>query len=98
VRERARAMLVACPAAGYAACCGAIERMDLRADLPRIAVATLVIGGLGDLATPPEHQRLIAGAIPGARLELLRGAAHLATAERPEAVTRLILDHLEASP
>ncbi|MEA2148587.1 MAG: 3-oxoadipate enol-lactonase [Solirubrobacteraceae bacterium] len=97
VRAHARAMLLASPPVPYAACCGAIERMELRADLPRIEAPTLVISGADDLATPPEHQRRIAGAIPGARLELLRPAAHLATAEQPEAVTRLILDHLEAA-
>lgn len=94
VRAAARTWLVASPAAGYAACCGAIERMDLRGDLPRIAAPTLVVAAAGDPATPPEHQRLIADRIPGARLELLADAAHLATAEQPEAVTRLILEHL----
>jgi 3-oxoadipate enol-lactonase len=97
VRARLRAMLAAQDAHGYAACCGAIERMDLRGDLARIAAPTLVIGGADDPATAPGHQRLIADAIPGARLELLAGAAHLAAAERPQAVTRLILDHLEAA-
>ena len=33
--SRLRAMLAATPAEGYAACCGAIERMDLRAELRR---------------------------------------------------------------
>jgi 3-oxoadipate enol-lactonase len=95
VRARLRAMLVAQDPGGYAACCGAIERMDLRGDLARIAAPTLVIAGAGDTATAPDHQRLIAAAIPGARLELL-DAAHLAAAEQPDAVTSLILDHLEA--
>jgi 3-oxoadipate enol-lactonase len=97
VRARLRGMLVSTPADGYAACCGAIERMDLRGDLPRIRAPTLVIAGADDTATPPEHQRLIAEGIPGARLELIADAAHLAAAEQPQIVTRLILDHLEAS-
>jgi 3-oxoadipate enol-lactonase len=71
--------------------------MDLRGDLPRIAAPTLVISGADDHATVPEHQRLIAEAIPGARLELVADAAHLAAAEQPQIVTRLILDHLEAA-
>ena len=97
VRARLRDMLVSMPADGYAACCGAIERMDLRGDLPHIAAPTLVISGADDHATAPEHQRLIAAAVPGARLELVAGAAHLAAAEQPQIVTRLILDHLEAA-
>jgi 3-oxoadipate enol-lactonase len=89
-------MLAAMPPDGYAACCGAIERMDLRADLPRITAPTLVVSGAEDLATAPEHQELIAAAIGGARHEIVAGAAHLAPAEQPQIVTRLILDHLEA--
>ena len=94
VRAWLRAMLVAADPPGYAACCGAIERMDLRDELPRIAAPTLVISGSDDLATPIEHQRLIAEAIPGARHEVVSPAAHVAAVERPEAVNRLIGEHL----
>jgi 3-oxoadipate enol-lactonase len=96
VRARLRGMLVSTPADGYAACCGAIERMDLRGDLLSIRAPTLVIAGADDTAIPPQYQRLIADAIPGARLELVADAAHLAAVEQPQIVTRLILDHLEA--
>lgn len=94
VRARLRAMLVATPAEGYAGCCGAIERMDLRGELSRISAATLVISGADDPATPPEQQRLIAEAIPGARHETVGPAAHLAAVEQPEAVNQLIREHL----
>ncbi len=94
VRAGLRAMLVATPAAGYAGCCGAIERMDLRAELARITAPTLVISGSEDPATPPEHQRTIAEAIPGARHETVGPAAHLAAVERPEAVNDLTREHL----
>lgn len=95
VRARLRATLVATDAAGYAACCGAIERMDLRKQLPSIDVPTLVISGSDDPATPIEHQRLIAEAIRGAaRHEVVGPAAHLAAVQQPEAVNRLILEQL----
>jgi 3-oxoadipate enol-lactonase len=94
VQAHLRTMLVASDPAGYAACCGAIERMDLRAELPRIGAPTLVISGSDDLATPVEHQRLIAGAIPGARHEIVSPAAHIAAVEQPDAVNRLIGEHL----
>jgi 3-oxoadipate enol-lactonase len=94
VRANLRAMLAGTHATGYAACCGAIERMDLRAQLPRITAPTLVISGSDDPATPLEHQRLIAEAIPGARHEVVGPAAHLAAVQQPEAVNRLILEHL----
>ena len=89
-----RAMLVATDPEGYASACGAIERMDLREQLGRIAAPTLVISGAGDEATPPEHQELIAASIPGARLETVEPAAHLAAVERPAIVNGLIANHL----
>lgn len=94
VRDWVRAMLVATPAAGYAACCGAIERMDLRPALPSIAAPALVVSGAGDPSTPPEHQALIADAIPDARHVVVESAAHLAAVERPDQINRLILEHL----
>ena len=92
-----RAMIAGVPAEGYAACCGAIERMDLLDVLPKITAPTLVIAGADDPATPPEgHADLIAAGIPGARLEVVADAAHLGNYEQPEEFTRLILGHLEA--
>ena len=68
--------------------------MDLEDDIARVTAATLVISGRQDPATPPPHGELIAGRIPGARLEIVE-AAHLANYERPDEVTRLLLSHLE---
>jgi len=93
--RRLEAMLASNDPAGYAECCGAIERMDLTGDLPTITAPALVIGGAQDLSTPPaEHAARIAAAIPGARLEVLDGTAHMANVERPDAVTDLIREHL----
>ncbi|MEO7744608.1 MAG: 3-oxoadipate enol-lactonase [Actinomycetota bacterium] len=83
---------------GYAACCEAIAEMDLRPDLASITAPTLAIAGEQDPATPPEHLRLIAEGIEGARLEVLSPAAHIAVLEQPAAVARLVLDHLAAHP
>jgi len=55
-------------------------------------INTTVIGD--DLATPPARAEAIVAAIPKARLEVVAGAAHLANIERPEQVTRLLLDHV----
>ena len=88
------AMLAAAPFEGYAACCGAIERMDLRGVLGTIRSPTLVISGDRDPSTPPKQQELIARAIPGARHEIVAPAAHLAAVEQPESINRLILEHL----
>jgi 3-oxoadipate enol-lactonase/4-carboxymuconolactone decarboxylase len=94
--ERMRGMIAATPATGYAGCCEAIATMDLTAGVARIGVPTLVIAAAQDRALPAaEHGELVARAIPGARFELLQGAAHLVTIEQSAAVNRLILDHLD---
>lgn len=89
-------MLRACDPAGYSACCEAIATMDIHDGLAGITAPTLVIAGRDDPATPPAHAEDIAGAIPGARLEILPDAAHLANAEQPEAVNRLFRAHFGA--
>lgn len=91
--QQLRGMLVATPAEGYVACCGAIERMDLRDSLPGITVPTLVISAQDDLSIPPEHQQRLAQGIPGARLATLAPAAHLANLEQPGAFGRLLIEH-----
>jgi 3-oxoadipate enol-lactonase len=93
MRER----LVRTDPEGYAGCCEALAEMDLRTDLEALGAKTLVISGAGDQATPPEHGRAIAEAIPEADFEIVSGAAHLANVERPEAITELIINHLRRS-
>jgi 3-oxoadipate enol-lactonase len=90
-----KAMMSAQPPDGYAACCEALAGLDERDDLARIRAPTLVIGGAQDAAIPTEHQRALAAAIPGARLELLDPGAHVVSAERAEAVNALILSHID---
>jgi 3-oxoadipate enol-lactonase len=89
-----RSMIAAVPAEGYAACCGAIERMDLRDDIARIEAPTLVVSGSADGSTPREHQELIAARIPGARHETIAPGAHLSNVEQPAAFNALVLEHL----
>lgn len=89
-----RDQLVHTPADGYAACCGAIERMDLRDRLPSITAPTLVIAGAQDAATPREHAERIVAGIPNAKLAVLDPAAHLAPVEQPAAFTDLVVSHL----
>jgi 3-oxoadipate enol-lactonase len=95
VAERWRATIAATPAEGYAGCAEAIGTMDLEDEIAAVRAPTLVIAGRHDPATPPPHGELIAERIPGARLELVDGA-HLSNYERPDEVTALMLDHLEA--
>ncbi|MBV9336312.1 MAG: 3-oxoadipate enol-lactonase [Solirubrobacterales bacterium] len=94
VIERMRRILTATPAEGYAGCCEAIAEMDLTRELPAITAPTLVVAGEEDPATPPEHGRRIAELIPAARFEAVSPAAHLATVERPDLTTAMILRFL----
>ncbi|GAA4403618.1 bifunctional 3-oxoadipate enol-lactonase/4-carboxymuconolactone decarboxylase PcaDC [Tsukamurella soli] len=95
--ERMREMVTGTPDEGYAACCEALAVFDSRADLGRITVPTLVIGAIEDPATPPEHQRLLADGIVGARLRVLDHAAHLASYEQAGAVTAAIREHVDGA-
>jgi 3-oxoadipate enol-lactonase len=82
---------------GYAGCCAAIERMDLRPVLAAITAPTLVLAGADDLATPPEHGEVIARGVAGARLEVIPGAAHLAAVSAPDRVSAALLSHLRTA-
>lgn len=94
--DHARAMLLATDPRGYAGCCAAIRDMDLRPTARCIAVPTLVIGGLRDPATPPEHAHFLAETIGGARLVELE-AAHLANLEQSFAFNTAVADFLEGA-
>lgn len=91
--EAMRQMVADTPADGYAACCGAIERMDLTPDLSSITAPTIVIAGADDEAAPLPNAEAIVEGIPDARLEVLSPAAHLASFEQSAATTSLLLRH-----
>jgi 3-oxoadipate enol-lactonase len=59
-----------------------------------ISAPTLVVVGALDRLTPPDMGRQIAEKIPGARLEIIDDAGHLANIEQPEAFDRVVLDFL----
>ncbi|MBJ6763938.1 alpha/beta fold hydrolase [Myxococcaceae bacterium JPH2] len=72
-------------------------RPDSKDMLARYAGPALVVVGEQDAITPLEKAQQMAGLVAGARLELIRGAAHLSNQERPEefnAVLRSFLDSL----
>lgn len=95
VRVAHERMVAATPAEGYAGCCEAIAKLDLREDISSITAPTLGIAGQDDPATPPARLEEIAASIPGARLLVVPGSAHLANAEQPGSVTPAIIEHLE---
>jgi 3-oxoadipate enol-lactonase len=95
VRRRHELMVAATPAEGYAGCCEAIAALDLRDDLSSIIAPTRAIAGADDPATPPAKLQEIADGVKDGRLLIVSRAAHLANAERPEAINRAVIEHLE---
>jgi 3-oxoadipate enol-lactonase len=93
-----RPMLAHVDAEGYAAWCEALAGFDARDRLGDVRAPTLVVAGAEDAATPLSHAETLATGIPGARLVVVPGAAHLANLERPEPVTHAMLRHLERTP
>ncbi|MEK6228854.1 MAG: 3-oxoadipate enol-lactonase [Actinomycetota bacterium] len=92
---RLRSMLLDTPAEGYAGCCEAIADHDLHGRLFEIRAPTAVIAGAEDPVAPPDAMRAdIADAIPGARMQVIEDARHLANVERSDRFTELLLAHL----
>jgi 3-oxoadipate enol-lactonase len=85
-----RAMLERVPMGAYVSTLHALAEADLSGSVHRIRVPTLVIAGELDPATPPDVGRALAGAIPGAEFELMRGAGHLMCVEQPRAFARAL--------
>jgi pimeloyl-ACP methyl ester carboxylesterase len=74
---------------------GMAKRPDRRSDLKRIAVPTLVLVGEEDVITPPDEVRTMAQEIPGARLEVIPEAGHLAPYEQYSVANSVMLEFLE---
>jgi len=68
--------------------------------LGAIRAPTLVVVGEEDRLTPPWTAREVAEAIPGARLEIIRGpgSSHVLPLERPDEFNRLVTAFLSARP
>ncbi|WP_037878976.1 alpha/beta fold hydrolase [Streptomyces sp. NRRL F-5727] len=95
--DRLRAMLMLAPAPP-AATPGHLElaaRIDVREDLPRLAVPALVVVTAEDPLVSPARQRALAAVVPGARTaELATG--HLPFWEDPEGWADLVEEFLAA--
>jgi 3-oxoadipate enol-lactonase len=92
--DEMRDMVASTPAEGYAASAECVGTTDLRPDLAAIRALTLVIAGAQDPAVTADRIDTLAAGIADCRVEVLDPAAHLASVEQAERVTRSILDHL----
>ena len=81
--DRFRAMIRHTAPDGFTGCCEAIVGYDVHARLGEITAPTLVLVGAEDQATTPEMAKVIADGIPGARRQVIEGAAHQSNIEQP---------------
>ncbi|WP_375489845.1 4-carboxymuconolactone decarboxylase [uncultured Jatrophihabitans sp.] len=75
---------------GYIAACDALATFDIRDRLADLAAPLLAIAGAADAVVPVADLRLVAESVRDGRLDVLDGVAHLAPAEAPQQVARLI--------
>jgi pimeloyl-[acyl-carrier protein] methyl ester esterase len=73
---------------------GTLARADLRNDVARIAIPTLVVAGECDTLAPPEASAWLAQALPAAELLRLPGAGHAPFLSHPEAFRDALLGFL----
>jgi 3-oxoadipate enol-lactonase len=73
----------------------AVWTPDYRANLAGIAAPTLVLVGEHDQITPPALSESLAAGIPGARLEVIPGAGHIANIDNPAVFNRVVEEFIE---
>jgi 3-oxoadipate enol-lactonase/4-carboxymuconolactone decarboxylase len=79
---------------GYIQVCEALAEFDVRDQLGKIDAPILAVAGAADGVTPTRGLREIAERGQRGQLVELEGVAHLAPAEAPERVARLIRQHV----
>jgi 3-oxoadipate enol-lactonase / 4-carboxymuconolactone decarboxylase len=78
----------------YALVCEALAGYDVRSRLAEVAAPVLAVAGAKDLVTRPSSLQAIADGVQDGRLAVLDDVAHMAPAEAPLDVARLIMRHL----
>lgn len=84
-------------AESYARTCEALAGFDVTGRLADIVAPVLAVAGADDAATPPESLQRIASGVKDGRIVVLDGVGHLAPAEAPDRVARLIGEHVGVS-
>jgi len=74
----------------YTACDG----FDVRGELARISVPTLIVCGEDDRMTPPRYSQYLNSHIPGSSVSLIPEAGHMVPLEKPAALGALIQSFL----
>jgi 3-oxoadipate enol-lactonase len=93
--QRTSATFVANDFDCYAASCGLLGDVDVRAYLPSLRMPVAIAVGEEDHATPVAMAQHLHDAIPQSTLTILPGARHLTPIERPHTIAETILDLLK---
>ncbi|MEM7114766.1 MAG: alpha/beta hydrolase [Chloroflexota bacterium] len=72
----------------------ACNAFDVREELGKIALPTLVVSGSADMMTPAKHGQALAKGIPNAEFVQIAGAGHFLIQEKPHQVAEAIQQFL----
>ncbi len=78
---------------GYASCCEALAKADLRDQLKEIKVPVLIVAGTADPVTTVEDAEFMLERIPNAQLVKIN-ASHISNIEQPEIFNQIISDFI----
>ena len=91
---QARATVLHCDPAGYAACCEAVGAVDWLERLNTVRCPTLIIAGALDIGAPVAMSQAMHERIRGSKLVVLDEASHLSVAEQPALFSLNVKDFL----
>lgn len=94
VQQLLQVLTSTAPETVAAALLGMADRPDMTSLLPKLDCPTLVLCGEADQITPPTEMRAMAEKIPRSVYRPIADAGHMAPAERPEIVNRVIHEFL----
>jgi len=72
----------------------ACDRFDVISRLAEIKIPALILAGTDDLLTPLKYGSLLESGLPNARMKVIEEAGHMLMLEKPEDVSRHIIDFM----
>jgi 3-oxoadipate enol-lactonase len=93
VEDRKKRFLSIDPTTFHGAC-EALATLDVRDKLAAVRVPTLILVGEQDEATPPVMSSELHAGMPGSRLVVLKGCAHVPQLQAPEAFMQAIAEFI----
>jgi pimeloyl-ACP methyl ester carboxylesterase len=91
----AERMMASIPPQTYRSAVHMLTTFDRRADLPSIAVPTLLVAGSDDKTAPPSVMQRMAEKIPASEFVVLDGCGHLGPMDQPDAFNAALAGFLQ---